>query len=736
MSMPTVQSKGSDGTPDPTGPARLTATVGDKSQWVLLILLIIGVPTVFLRNTLSTFDIPQLTLLWTLAGAVALIGFHRLIDSGNLTIGPSALTITSACFLAALFLTSVLSEQPWVAFTGLPVRGAGALTYGLCLGLLHTVYRLARRRSAAPLLLAFVFAHVLVAGYALLQAGGRDPFVWSSGEIYVGPVFSTLGNANFSAGYLGLTLPILVWVPFGSRCHAILRLSTGAVVGASVVALAYLDSFQGQVAALMAILVLVHWAWHRRSGGRRPLAIATVLPVAFTIAGVPLLLDSPGLGPTLAAMFVSATCTGLGIWLDARNPADTGLESQPVAVEPKPLSALANRPWVWLASSLVVVAAGATFFGSKIVEQFESGLDQRLVFWRTSFSIFSSNPIVGKGLETYSAHFTAHRSLSHAIEHEFVLSDSAHSVPMGMLSGGGVLLAATYLALLAVILWAGIRAVKRTGEHERLLYGAVLAAWLAYHLQSLVSIDTPGLIYTQWVLGGVLLAGGAPEGAFRALSTTTLGGAHKSSLRPGLRRCRALGAALLSVALVMLLFGSLTAPLRADLSAFQAQEAFGRSDLQAAGDELLEAIGHQPRNGIYAEGMAIVYADSGLYELEFSERVRSANLRPGNPFAAVVAAESAVRLGRFYDADAWIERAVSIEPHGAKVLTDSAAVLVEIGRIDRALGLLEVFDSFRSSDIYRWKTVADIHRALGNAEAVERAMLCHLPGQPGCWPEG
>ncbi|SVA09402.1 uncharacterized protein METZ01_LOCUS62256, partial [marine metagenome] len=258
--------------------------VSDKSQWVLIVLLIVGIPTVFLRTTLTTFDIPQLTLLWMLAGAVALIGFHRLIDSGNLTIGPLALTITSACFLTSLFLTSVLSEQPWVAFTGLTVRGAGALTYALCLGLLHTVYRLGRRRSAVPLLLAFVVAHVLVAGYTLLQAGGRDPFVWSSGEIYVGPVFSTLGNANFSAGYLGLTLPILVWVPFGSPCHAILRLSAGAIVGASVIALTYLDAFQGQVVALMAIPVLAHWAWHRRADGR-PLAIATVLPAAFVIAG-------------------------------------------------------------------------------------------------------------------------------------------------------------------------------------------------------------------------------------------------------------------------------------------------------------------------------------------------------------------------------------------------------------------------------------------------------------------
>ena len=72
-----------------------------------------------------------------MAVGVVLVGLHRVIVSGVFERGPTSLTVTSAGFLGALVLTSVLSSQTWVAFTGLTVRGAGAITYGLCLALLH-----------------------------------------------------------------------------------------------------------------------------------------------------------------------------------------------------------------------------------------------------------------------------------------------------------------------------------------------------------------------------------------------------------------------------------------------------------------------------------------------------------------------------------------------------------------------------------------------------------------------
>ena len=134
---------------------------GDRVLLGLLIVLIVGVPTVFLRTTFTTFDISQITLLWVLAVSVGLVGVYRFLVAGVVELGPLTLTVASAAFLGALLLTSVLSDQPWVSFTGLTVRGAGAISYGLCLVLLHVVYRLGRRRSLQPLVLAFVGSWIM-----------------------------------------------------------------------------------------------------------------------------------------------------------------------------------------------------------------------------------------------------------------------------------------------------------------------------------------------------------------------------------------------------------------------------------------------------------------------------------------------------------------------------------------------------------------------------------------------
>ena len=136
----------------------------DRLLLALLIVAIIGVPTLVFPVSLRIFVIPQVVLLWTVAVAVLLVGLHRIAVTGRVERGPVVVSVASAGFLTALAVTSVLSSQPWVALTGLTVRGAGAITYGLCVGLLHAVFRLGRRRSLEPLVQAFVVAHVAVVG--------------------------------------------------------------------------------------------------------------------------------------------------------------------------------------------------------------------------------------------------------------------------------------------------------------------------------------------------------------------------------------------------------------------------------------------------------------------------------------------------------------------------------------------------------------------------------------------
>ena len=667
---------------------------GDRLLLAALAVLIVSTPTVFLRGTMFPFYLSKLTIFWVAASVVVLVGLYRVAMLGVLDRGPRSLTVVSGAFISALVLTSVVSPQPWVAFMGLPVRGAGAFTYLLCLALLHAVFGLTRRRSINPLVWSFICAHCLVVLYALLQAYGLDPISWGADTGSVGNrVFSTLGNANFSSGYVALTLPFLVWMAFGAPHPLATRVASGAAIGASVVALVYLDSFQGQVSAMVACAVLVQWAMTRTQGDRL-LAVLIVLPVVFVIAVMPLGLDAPSGLLLLGVMAGVAGCAGVGVLQDRKKTSTAADQPTEAAVR-----------WFWSTTVAVLgmVAAMAVVFWGRIVEQVESGLDQRVEFWKVSLSIFKDSPLTGRGLETYPTYFAAHRSVDHAVNYEKLLSNSPHSVPLGILSGGGLVLAATYLAVLMVIGYFGVRAVRRADGSMQLFYGAVLAAWVAYQVQAAVSMDVAGVVYTQWVLGGILVAGGT------SASQSSRGMPWKPRMRRSSRQgSSALGlrrlvtASGLIVAFVFCL-GPLLAPVRADLANYRAQEAFYMGDLDTAEAEIARAIKLQPRNGYYAEVMADVYRFGGLQEDAFAEMERGAQLQPGIPYIALSAARSALTVDRLDAAEDWYEHALASDPNGASALIEAAEFYVRTGRPDRAVDILEFFESLRSPNRGAWE---------------------------------
>jgi hypothetical protein len=522
-----------------------------------------------------------------------------------------------------------------------------------------------------------------------------------------------------------VTLPLVTWLAFGSTCGRGTRVFGGALLGATTVALSYLDSFQGDLAALVSLAVAANWAWYRVRSGRL-VATAVAAPATLAIVGVPLLLQEPGRAVLVALVACLAVTGWLSLEWDQRHPPLV----DPVAIG-------WNRRRVVLASSSAVVAVAVTVLvaGSRIADELRSGLGQRVEFWRTSLSIFREHPILGTGLETYPAYFTLHRPISHAVEWEFVLSDSPHSVPLGLLSGGGLLVAGTYAALVGLIGWIGYRAVCRTGGSARMVTVAILAAWVAYQVQSLVSMDMPGLIATQWIFGGVLLAMDVKAGAGtdtrvadRVLRTH---GAMTDRVPWG----QWLGVCLATVAWLVSL-GPVTAPFRADLAAGRAQKALDKGDIQAGGSHLLRSIELQPRRSLYADGMALVYSESDLHDLSYEEFARSADLQPGNPFAAVQAAQAAILIGQIDPAAAWYQRAVVDGPHQAGILSDAAAFNAAIGRVERSTGLLASFEALDSPNTSAWQVAKETYVRLGDIGSADRATLCATAGQVGCWPAG
>ena len=703
---------------------RYSRVPGERAVIAALVLLIVATPIVFVRTTMFAFVLPQLTVLWVGASVVLFVGAYRIVVLGVFDRGPRSMTVASVSFVFALAITSILSPQTWAAVTGLSARGAGALTYALCLVIFHTVFGLARRRSTEPLILAFVAAHALIVFYALLQAYGLDPFEWGADALQVGNlVFSTLGNANFSSGYVGLTLPLLVWLAFGSTYPPAARAATGAVAGASVVALVYLNSLQGWVASLAAIAVLVQWAITRDQGDRLASSLVVLLP-AVVIAGLPLASNAPSWWLLICLMGGFACCSALGTLQDRRRLRPTNHE---------PSNSARRRFWAVTMTAIGAVAVGGLLFWDKIADEVASGLEQRVEFWKVSLSIFRESPLVGRGLETYLTYFTTYRSADQAVHWESLLSDSPHSVPLGFLSGGGLVLAVAYLTVLLVIGYFGVRAIRVATGPLRLFYGAVLFSWLAYQVQASVSMDTAGLAYTQWVLGGILVGGGA------SVSLPPLDLPWKPRMGRRVRRgdsaldTRRLVAALAMTIVCLYCLGLLSAPLRADMAIYRGQQAIVNSDLATAEIEFGRAIELGPRSGFHAENMAYLYELRGLNELAFIEMERGARLQPGVPSVALKAARSALIANHIGAAEGWHEYALEIGPNGGSVLTGAAAFYARTGRSDRATTLLDSFESLESPDVAAWEAARKTYEFLNLAEKADHATICALVGQPGCW---
>ena len=236
------------------------SSTGDRLLCCVLVLLIVGTPTVFYRSMFYTFYLPQLTLFWVASVLIFLIAVQQKFLYGKTEKSPISIKVSLGAFIGSLLIVSILSSQSWVSFTGLTARGAGAFSYILCVIIFYSVFKLGGRKPTDFLIWTFISTHAIVVLYALLQAFDLDPIDWGIETQQVGiQVFSTLGNANFSAGYVGITIPLVIWAAFGSDFRPVIKTICGALLGGSTIALVNFGSTQGDLVALFSLVVVFHW---------------------------------------------------------------------------------------------------------------------------------------------------------------------------------------------------------------------------------------------------------------------------------------------------------------------------------------------------------------------------------------------------------------------------------------------------------------------------------------------
>jgi hypothetical protein len=137
---------------------------------------------------------------------------------------------------------------------------------------------------------------------------------------------------------------------------------------------------------------------------------------------------------------------------------------------------------------------------------YKGSVSVRGYYWRAGIEMFQQNPLMGVGMDRYGAYFKEYREVGYPLAYGFdITSSNAHNTFIQFFATGGFLLGTTYLLLNGFILWRGIAGVRQFTGNNRLLITGLLAAWVAFHSQSLISIDNIGVSIWGWVLGGSII---------------------------------------------------------------------------------------------------------------------------------------------------------------------------------------------------------------------------------------
>jgi len=136
---------------------------------------------------------------------------------------------------------------------------------------------------------------------------------------------------------------------------------------------------------------------------------------------------------------------------------------------------------------------------------YKPSVSNRGDLWRAAWRMALDNPFTGVGFDSYEYYYRTYRDdVSIITRGASTTSNSAHNVFLDILSSGGFILLAAYLGILILVILSAIKVLKREVEYN-IYFVALFAAWVAYQIQSIISINQIGLAVWGWVLSGAII---------------------------------------------------------------------------------------------------------------------------------------------------------------------------------------------------------------------------------------
>ena len=173
-----------------------------------------------------------------------------------------------------------------------------------------------------------------------------------------------------------------------------------------------------------------------------------------------------------------------------------------------------SKGWVISASYVLAVLIAGAFALAGALQKgplasiiYKRSVSLRGTYWETGINMGMDKPFTGVGMDSYGNWYRAFRPDRALTDTPGVrtITNAAHNVVIDIFAYGGFPMLISYVAILAIGIWAILRVTLRNRAYDG-TFVALATTWLAYQLQSIISINQIGLAIWGWVLIGALVA--------------------------------------------------------------------------------------------------------------------------------------------------------------------------------------------------------------------------------------
>jgi O-antigen ligase len=157
------------------------------------------------------------------------------------------------------------------------------------------------------------------------------------------------------------------------------------------------------------------------------------------------------------------------------------------------------------AVGFVAVLVGTLNKGPLASLLYKDSVTYRGDYWRAGWKMTLENPIFGVGLDSYGDWYRRSRTIEATLRRgPDVTSNAAHNVFLDISAYGGFPLVLIYVALMVLVVISAVKVIKRSQGFSAGFVGLV-AGWVAFQAQSIISINQIGLALWGWVLSGLII---------------------------------------------------------------------------------------------------------------------------------------------------------------------------------------------------------------------------------------